>query len=180
LFGLQGCKYNTEKALIGNEKPLILSFEMKKLFLLNINTLAAVFVGVLLLSSCNTTTVQYDIPEPYVDETVYLSDPSSFNLTVIGGQLYLPNVGHGGVVIYRRYYDQAFYDFAAYELACPYHWADACGLLSSSNGDLYLTCRCGDHQYQLLDGQSVDTSYTLPVKEFNCSFDGVNIIRISN
>ena len=132
------------------------------------------------LISCNTTNVQYDIPEPFVSETVYLSDPSSFNLTVVGGQLFLANAGHSGVLIYRRYFDQEFYDFAAYEVACPAHWADGCGELLSSNGDLYFTCGCDAHQYQILDGQSVDTSYTLPVKEFNCSFDGVNIIQITN
>jgi hypothetical protein len=132
------------------------------------------------LISCNTTTVQYDIPEPFVSETVYLSDPSSFNLTVVGGQLFLANAGHNGILIYRRYFDQEFYDFAAYEVACPVHWTDGCGELLSSNGDLYFTCGCDAHQYQILDGQSVDTSYTLPVKEFNCSFDGVNIIQITN
>jgi hypothetical protein len=153
---------------------------MKKLEALNIKGLILVFTGVFTIVGCDSTNVNYDIPEPYVDETIYLSDPSSFNLTVIGGQIYLPNAGHGGIMIYRRYYDQAFYDFAAYELACPYDWADGCGILSSSNGDLYLTCGCNSHQYQLLDGQSIDTSYTLPVKEFSCTFDGINIIRISN
>lgn len=130
--------------------------------------------------ACNTTQIQYDIPEPLVDETIYLSDPSSFNLTVVGGQLMLPNAGHSGILIYRRYFDQEYYDFAAYELACPYHWNDGCGLLTSAMGDLYLTCGCNDHKYQALDGQSIDTSYTLPVKEFSCQFDGGNIIRITN
>ena len=132
------------------------------------------------LISCNTTNVQYDIPEPFVSETVYLSDPSSFNLTVVGGQLLLANAGHNGILIYRRYFDQEFYDFAAYEVACPVHWTDGCGELLRSNGDLYFNCGCDEHQYQILDGQSMDTSYTLPVKEFNCSFDGVNIIQITN
>ena len=140
-------------------------------------TILSLFV---IASGCNSTSVQYDIPEPLVDETIYLSDPSSFNLTVIAGQLVLPNAGHGGILIFRRYFDQEYYDFAAYELACPYHWTDGCGLLTSSMGDLYLTCGCNDHKYQALDGQSIDTSYTLPVKEFSCQFDGGNIIRITN
>ena len=140
-------------------------------------TILSLFV---IASGCNSTSVQYDIPELLVDETIYLSDPSSFNLTVIGGQLVIPNAGHGGILIYRRYFDQEYYDFAAYELACPYHWNDGCGLLTSSMGDLYLTCGCDDHKYQALDGQSIDTSYTLPVKEFSCQFDGGNIIRITN
>ena len=73
------------------------------------------------LIACNNTNVVYDIPEPLVDETVYVSDPSSFNLTVVGGQLLLPNAGHAGVLVYRRYFDGQFYDFAAYEAACPEH-----------------------------------------------------------
>ena len=115
---------------------------------LNFRGLVVVLGLALTALACNTTQVQYDIPEPLVDETIYLSDPSSFNLTVVGGQLMLPNAGHSGILIYRRYFDQEYYDFAAYELACPYHWNDGCGLLSSSMGDLYLTCGCNDHKYQ--------------------------------
>jgi len=143
-------------------------------------TLHLGFISILLLFGCNRNTVQYDIPEPLVDETIYLSDPSSFNLTVIGGQLLLPNAGHAGVLVYRRYFDGEFYDFAAYEAACPEHWTDGCGVLSSVNGDLYYTCGCDQHQYQLIDGQSIDTNFTLPIKEFTCTFDGVNIVQISN
>ena len=153
---------------------------MKMRILLNFSGLVVILGLMLMATGGNGTSVQYDIPEPLVDETIYLSDPSSFNLTVIGGQLIIPNAGHSGILIYRRYFDQEYYDFAAYELACPYHWNDGCGLLTSSMGDLYLTCGCNDHKYQALDGQSIDTSYTLPVKEFSCQFDGGNIIRITN
>ena len=152
----------------------------KRLYRLINNPLQALLLLALGFSACNNTNVVYDIPEPLVDETVYVSDPSSFNLTVVGGQLLLPNAGHAGVLIYRRYFDGQFYDFAAYEAACPEHWADGCGILESINGDFYFTCGCDAHQYQLLDGQSVDTSYTLPIKEYSCSFDGVNVIRITN
>ena len=162
------------------EKAPILHSMKKTNLTLIIKSLPLLLVGIIGFQGCNTTTVQYDIPEPFVDETVYLSDPSSFNLTVIGGQLLLPSAGHAGILIYRRSYDQEYYDFAAYEAACPSHWADGCGTLSSSNGDLYFTCGCDAHQYQLLDGQSIDTSYTLPIKEYRCQYDGVNIIRISN
>ena len=153
---------------------------MKMRILLNFSGLVVILGLMLMATGCNGTSVQYDIPEHLVDETIYLSAPSSFNLTVIGGQLIIPNAGHSGILIYRRYFDLEYYDFAAYELACPYHWNDGCGLLTSSMGDLYLTCGCNDHKYQALDGQSIDTSYTLPVKEFSCQFDGGNIIRITN
>ena len=143
-------------------------------------TLAVSAVTIWLFSTCNTSSVQYDIPEPFVDQTIYVSDPSSFNLTVVGGQLFLPNEGHAGILVYRRYFDGQFYDFAAYEAACPTHWADGCGILESSSGDFYFTCGCDQHQYQLLDGQSLDTNFRLPVKEYRCTYDGVNIIRITN
>lgn len=142
--------------------------------------LAVSAVTIWLFSTCNTSSVQYDIPEPFVDQTIYVSDPSSFNLTVVGGQLLLPNAGHAGILVYRRYFDGQFYDFAAYEAACPKHWADGCGILESSSGDFYFTCGCDQHQYQLLDGQSLDTNFLLPVKEYLCTYDGVNIIRITN
>lgn len=152
----------------------------KRLYKLKYKALGGLATAMLVLNACNNTRVQYDIPEPLVDETVYISDPSSFNLTVVGGQLLLPNAGHAGILIYRRYFDGQFYDFAAYEAACPEHWTESCGIMESSNGDFYFTCGCDDHQYQLLDGQSVDTNYTLPIKEYNCTFDGVNVVRITN
>jgi hypothetical protein len=179
-FGLQGCKYNTKRPPFHKELTLILPLFYLKQISLIINRLAYIFAISLALLSCGTTPIQYDIPEPFVDETLYLSDPSSFNLTTIGGQILLPNAGHAGIVVYRRYYDFEFYDFAAYEAACPVHWADECGVLEAFMGDLYFTCGCTSHQYQVLDGQSIDTSHVLPVKEYSCTFDGVNIIRISN
>ena len=87
----------------------------KRLYRLINNPLQALLLLAIGLSACNNTNVVYDIPEPLVDETVYVSDPSSFNLTVVGGQLLLPNAGHAGVLVYRRYFDGQFYDFAAYE-----------------------------------------------------------------
>ncbi len=71
-------------------------------------TLAVSAVTIWLFSTCNTSSVQYDIPEPFVDQTIYVSDPSSFNLTVVGGQLLLPNAGHAGILVYRRYFDGQF------------------------------------------------------------------------
>ena len=141
-------------------------------------TLAAGIVFILF--ACDTSNVQYNIPEPFVDETIYVSDPSSFNLTVVGGQLLIPNAGHSGILVYRRYFDGQFYDFAAYEAACPAHWVDGCGTLESSSGDFYFTCGCDRHQYQLFDGQSLDTNFRLPVKEYRCIYDGVNTINITN
>ena len=68
-------------------------------------TILSLFV---IASGCNSTSVQYDIPEPFVDQTIYVSDPSSFNLTVVGGQLLLPNAGHAGILVYRRYFAVPF------------------------------------------------------------------------
>ena len=56
---------------------------MKMRILLNFSGLVVILGLMLLATGCNGTSVQYDIPEPLVDETIYLSDPSSFNLTVI-------------------------------------------------------------------------------------------------
>lgn len=160
-----------------------LKYRVRKLKKMALRSRSIGAFGMLVISliGCDSTPVQYDIPEPFVDQTIYLSDPSSFNLTVVGGQLHLPNVGNGGILVYRRFFDNSFYDFAAYELSCPEHWMENCGTMSSTMGDLYITCDCdGGHQYQLLDGQSLDTNYILPVKEFRCQFDGGNIIRITN
>lgn len=117
------------------------------------------------------------IPNVSVNETVYLSNPSSFNLQVQGGWIYHSG-GYRGLIVYRRYYNFGVNDFVTYDLACPLHFADNCGKLEVVD-DIYLSCPCSDHKYLLFDGLPLDESSEV-LRQYNTQFDGGNIIQISN
>ena len=127
--------------------------------------------------SCKKRTEEPLIPNVTVNEIVYLSNPSSFNLQVQGGWVYNTG-GYRGLVVYRKYFAQQYNDFTGYERACPLHFADDCGQMTVVD-DIYLECPCTGHQYLLFDGQPLDGSQ-FPIRFYNTQFDGLDIIRITN
>ena len=89
---------------------------------------------------CKKQTQESLIPNVTVNEIVYLSNPSSFNLQVQGGWVYNQG-GYKGLVVYRKYFAQQYNDFTGYERACPLHYADNCGTMEVVD-DIYLECPC--------------------------------------
>lgn len=127
---------------------------------------------------CKKQTQETLIPNVAVNEVVYLSNPSSFNLQVQGGWVYNTG-GYRGLVVYRKYFAQQFDDFIAYERACPQHFADGCGQMTVVD-DIYLECPCTGHQFLLFDGQPLDGG-PYPIRFYNTQFDAQSgIIRITN
>lgn len=128
--------------------------------------------------SCKKQAQESLIPNVTVNELVYLSNPSSFNLQVQGGWIYNQG-GYRGLVVYRRYFTQQYNDFIAYERACPEHFADDCGRMKIVD-DIFLECPCTGHQYLLFDGQPMDGS-AYPIRFYNTQFDAQSgIISITN
>ena len=118
-----------------------------------------------------------DIPNVAINEFVYLNLPSSSNLLVPGGWIY-NNGGYAGLIVYRRYFNQQYDDFASYDRACPLHYQQACGTLKVVD-DIYLECPCTGHQYLLFDGLPLSDN-SPQLRFYNTQFDGLNIIHIVN
>lgn len=136
------------------------------------------WITLVALGGCSKNRAQYQIPNVYVNELIYLNLPGSFDLTVQGGWIYHPG-GYSGLVVYRRNFDQGPNDFVGYERACPVHWNESCGQMEVKD-NLYMECPCGPHKFLLFDGTSLDQASPLPLKSYNTYFDGANQIRITN
>lgn len=117
------------------------------------------------------------IPNVFVQEFIYLSNPSSFNLNTPGGWIYHQG-GYSGLVIYRRTFNNAFDEFIAWDRACPLHFNDPCGTMSVVD-NLYLECSCDKQRFLLFDGMPLDGKAP-QLKFYNTQFDGVNVIRVTN
>lgn len=135
------------------------------------------FLSVLQFTACKDNNNIYDIPNVAVNQYIYLSNPSSFDLKVQGGSIYNPG-GYKGLVIFRRYYNLDENDFVAYERACPTHYGKDCGSLLVED-HTYLTCECNDEKFLLFDGTPVDHP-SQNVKFYKTVFDGFNVIHVSN
>lgn len=119
--------------------------------------------------ACNDDLPQ-QIPNVFVNEYVYLSNPSSQPINFIGGSIYHQG-GYRGLVIYRRYMNGDSNDWAAYEQACPDHYSRDCGLLEVDD-DIYLKCPCDDTRFLMFDGTVTEGESTYPVLQYKVNWQG--------
>ncbi len=114
--------------------------------------------------------IPQQIPNVFVDEFIYLNNPSSQPINFIGGWIYHPG-GYKGLVVYRRYNNGDGNDWVAYERACPDHYARDCGTLNVDD-DIYLKCPCDDTEYLLFDGTVTSGSSQYPILNYHVDFLG--------
>ena len=74
-------------------------------------------------SSCKKNETSY-FPSVAFEQRVYLSNPSSFDLSVPGGWIYTDG-GYKGLIIYRRYLNGGQDDFIALDRGCPTHYSES-------------------------------------------------------
>lgn len=127
------------------------------------------FLAPLFFLGCEDTVPQ-QIPNVFVDEYVYLNNPSSQPINFIGGWIYNPG-GYKGLVIYRRYNNNDGNDWVAYERACPEHYNRECGQMDVIE-DTYLECTCDDTRFLLFDGSLIEGSSSYPVLTYRVDYLG--------
>lgn len=137
-------------------------------------------LALLLLSGvgCKKQQNFYDIPNVAISEFIYLSNPTNFDLQVLGGWVYR-QAGYRGLIIYRRYMNFDDNDFVAYERACPLHYASDCGIMTVEDG-LTIVCGCDGKEYSLFDGSPFVDNPSPSVKFYRTTFDGINTIHVTN
>lgn len=125
-------------------------------------------------SSCKKDT-NGDFPNVSFEEYIYINNPSSIDLQTIGGSIFQNRGGYKGLIIYRRYLNQNSADFAAYDLACPQHYDNDCGVLEESSDPNFVKCSCNGEEYLLFDG-SPGTNAERALIPYPTTFDGSIII----
>ena len=134
-----------------------------------ISTLAGLFV-----LGCRLNSNEHPVPYVPVDETVYLNSASAYDLQFVGGHIILPNHGHKGVIIYRRTAFEEANDFGVYDLCCPNHVDEACGVIEVVDG-IYGRCSCDDQEFLLHDGAAMNGTTTWGLRPYQVDYDGISI-----
>ncbi len=127
-------------------------------------------------SSCKKNETSY-FPSVAFEQRVYLNNPSSFDLNVPGGWIYVDG-GYKGLIIYRRYLNGGQDDFVALDRGCPSHYSESCATLKTTSDDLFAQCDCNNEKYLLFDGAPSDGA-TIGMRQYKVVRNG-DVLYISN
>lgn len=139
---------------------------------MNINTfkiaLAVAFIFV--FSGCSKNNPNNVIPNAYVDVTLNIYEPSSFELEPIGGWIYHPG-GSNGLIIYHANVD----DYICYDRHSTYNVSEWCQVeVDSSNFKLIDPCSLSE--FSIFDGSVIKAPASIPLKRYPVVFDGTYIV----
>ncbi len=142
---------------------------------MKINTikLALVLLALPFFSECSKTDPNNVIPNVFVDVTININEPSSFNLQPIGGWVYF-NGGSNGLVIYHSNADE----FKCYDRHSTYDVASWCQV-SVDSSNFYLNDTCSASQFSIFDGSVTRAPANIPLKQYPTTFDGT-FVHIRN
>lgn len=126
--------------------------------------------GALSLSNCQRTPSEHLVPNVRVDVELSTNLPQYNNLNFINGWVYLDE-GYNGIIAYRVNNDEV----KAYDRQASYNVREKCKVFVDT-GSTYCTDTCSGSQWLLLDGQVLRGPASLPLREYQTSFDGSNLI----
>ena len=114
------------------------------------------------------------LPDVFVDEIVYINNPSNVKLQSPGGWVYILG-GIRGIIIYRV----SDTKFKAYERSCPHLSPNDCTYLDVENG-IKAICRCDKSEYLLGTGEPLKGS-NQGLKVYNTYYDpSTETLQITN
>lgn len=117
---------------------------------------------------------QQNIPLVNVNSTIYTNNPAFNKISVPGTWMYI-NGGSRGIIIYRASTEE----FKAYDRHCTYEPENSCGLVAVDSTDITGVDDCCGSTFLLTDGAVTKGPATLPLKQYQTSFDG-NVLRVFN
>lgn len=136
-------------------------------------TNAAIFgVALLILpmfSNCSKNNPNDVIPNVYVDVTININEPSSFDLQPIGGWIYVAG-GSKGLIVYRANIDE----FNCYDRHSTYNADQFCRVDVDSNG-FKMTDPCSASEFSIYDGSVIQGPANISLKRYPTTFDGTYI-----
>lgn len=122
----------------------------------------------LLIGACSKKTDV--VPNTFVNQYVYINNPTNFKLNAIGGWIYLSG-GVRGIILYRKSTDE----FEAFERNCTWQPKDACATLSVDSTNVSLSDNCCSSQFVIFDGSVIKGPATIPLRRYQASFDGSTV-----
>lgn len=132
---------------------------------------------VLFFAQCNknknSDSSYADIPQVPVDLYLPLDQPAYFDLTVIGGWVYVEG-GSRGILVYRNPEG-----YKAYERHTPYKSSESCAVVSVDDTRIYAVDGCSGSKFYLVDGTVAEGEAKLALKEYNVN-EQQGILHIHN
>ncbi len=122
-----------------------------------------------LFSDCSKNNPNDVIPNVYVDVTININEPSSFDLQPIGGWIYVSG-GSNGLLVYRANFDE----FNCYDRHSTYNVNQFCKVEVDSTG-FKLLDPCSGSEFSIFDGSVVKAPATISLKRYSTNFDGTYI-----
>ena len=116
---------------------------------------------------------------PYVPVNFNLNPTNLIELNIAGGSVYLKNLGHGGIIVFRDLTDEPN-PFLAYDATCTYEVSPSCRV-EVEEGSGLAECPCCHSKYVLFSASGSPTNGPAkePLKQYHTSYSG-GIINIKN
>jgi hypothetical protein len=132
------------------------------------NTKISVLIIALIVNlSCRKDDIS-GIPYVPVNLVLYASDPEFINLNPIGGWIYHQG-GSRGLLIFRKSSEEIL----VYDRHCSYQPENSCGKITIDPTNNFLAIdTCCNSKFFLMDGSVNRGPATLPLRRYNCNFDG--------
>lgn len=125
--------------------------------------------------ACKKDSNENAVPAVAVDIYLYTTDPLNVDLNVVGGWKHI-NGGVKGIIVYRLNNDE----FMAYDRCCTYKPDLACEKVSVDPSNSVMAIdTCCKSTFVITDGSVVKGPATLPLKRYQCNFNG-SVIHIYN
>lgn len=142
--------------------------------------LLIVSIGFFSFCKKKNQTVQDNIPYQTVNKVIYPNDPLYFKLQVVGGWVYLNNVGINGVIVYRAAMNSSA-DFVAIERTSTYLPDDPYALAKVQSDNFTLKDTISGSKWQITNGSVLSGPATMPLRQYNAFYDnGTGALRITN
>jgi len=108
-----------------------------------------------------------------------LNPVNLIELNIAGGSVYLKNLGHGGIIVFRDLTDNPN-PFLAYDATCTYELSPTCRVVVEEGSGL-AECPCCHSKFVLFSGSGSPTNGPAiePLKQYRTSYSG-SIINIRN
>ena len=114
------------------------------------------------------------IPGAIVNIVLSTTHADFNDLNAVGGWIYLIG-GSRGILVYRV----SIEEFMAYDRHCTYTPQESCALVDVDSSGVIAVDKCCGSKFVLTDGSVVNGPASIPLKQYQTSFDG-NLLHIFN
>lgn len=138
------------------------------MFISNAKKVGLFFILTVLLAGCKKK--KDDVPDTYVNVTIYTTEPSFANLNAVGGWIYV-NAGYKGIIVYRKSQE----DFIALERACTFDPQSECDGITVTTDNITAQDTCCGSKFLIFDGSITQGPATAVLSQYRTSYDGTTL-----